>query len=274
MVDCWIKHRLEDTLLTVTIILGIIVSYLPQHHRIVRLKSSHGLSPFYLLMGGLSSFSNVLNAALLQSPFMVCCRRVSVWRCIGNLLGFIQLLSQWFMFFTLFVLFVVYYPEEEKYTDGAKTAEWRMTEAAAMIVIAYMMLIGGSCLWLIVVYNAGDDEVAVVPRRAALLLGTISLLLSICQFIPQLTKTYHLKRAGALSVSAMSMQAPGSFVFCYTLAVSPGTNPSTWMTYFVGGCLQSCLLIMCLYYDRRDHPLVIIDNQSTGVDSPSISTTT
>lgn len=178
------------------------------------------------------------------------------------------------MFFTIFVLFVVFFPESEKYEPVAdnddngshpiKTAEWRMTEAAAMIVMVYMMVAGLCSVWLIVVYGGDDD---VVFQRAAFLLGTVSLVLSICQFVPQLCKTYRLKQAGALSVSAMSMQAPGSFVFCYTLAVSPGTNVSTWMTYFVGGCLQSCLLILCIYYDRQaSHDYQLVDEDDTETD--------
>ena len=46
----------------------------------------------------------------------------------------------------------------------------------------------------------------------------------------------------------MLMQTPGSFIFCYTLALSPGINPSTWLTYLVTGCLQGILLTMCIYY--------------------------
>lgn len=53
---------------------------------------------------------------------------------------------------------------------------------------------------------------------------------------------------GALSIPAMAMQAPGSFLFCYTIAQSPGTNFTSWITYFVGGCLQSVLLFICIYY--------------------------
>lgn len=46
----------------------------------------------------------------------------------------------------------------------------------------------------------------------------------------------------------MLMQTPGSFLFCYTIAMSPGTNFTSWITYFVGGCLQGTLLILCIYY--------------------------
>lgn len=50
----------------------------------------------------------------------------------------------------------------------------------------------------------------------------------------------------------MLMQTPGSFIFCYTLALSPGINASTWLTYLVTGCLQGILLVICLYYQYID----------------------
>lgn len=62
----------------------------------------------------------------------------------------------------------------------------------------------------------------------------------------------------------MLMQTPGSFIFCYTLALSPGINPSTWLTYFIGGTLQGVLLCICIYYQyfkkRRSEYTVIVDN--------------
>lgn len=60
----------------------------------------------------------------------------------------------------------------------------------------------------------------------------------------------------------MLMQTPGSFIFCYTLALSPGINASTWLTYLVTGCLQGILLGVCLYYqyfEKKPQYTVIIE---------------
>lgn len=47
----------------------------------------------------------------------------------------------------------------------------------------------------------------------------------------------------------------GSFLMCYTIAISPETTVYTWITYFVGGCLQGCLLLLCiqLKYGSPEH---------------------
>lgn len=74
---------------------------------------------------------------------------------------------------------------------------------------------------------------------------------------------------GALSIPAMMMQTPGSFLLCYTIAMSPGTNFTSWMTYFVGGCLQGTLLMLCIYYQYNlPTEFIHIDGENSSV-SPS-----
>lgn len=51
----------------------------------------------------------------------------------------------------------------------------------------------------------------------------------------------------------MSIQTPGSFLVCIMVARSPGTNVSTWITYFIGGLLQGILLALCVYYTYFNH---------------------
>lgn len=66
----------------------------------------------------------------------------------------------------------------------------------------------------------------------------------------------------------MLMQTPGSFIFCYTLALSPGVNASTWLTYLVSGSLQGLLLVICIYYHyfkKTSEYTVIIDEHESNV---------
>lgn len=72
----------------------------------------------------------------------------------------------------------------------------------------------------------------------------------------------------------MLMQTPGSFLFCYTIAMSPGTNFTSWITYFVGGCLQGTLLILCIYY-QFNPPIEFIhingEQDHQGCEGPDTS---
>ena len=69
---------------------GIVLSYLPQvppprlpfqtsklnkqHYRIIDRKSSEGISPYFLLLGGTSSSSAFLNILILQKEILACCQ--------------------------------------------------------------------------------------------------------------------------------------------------------------------------------------------------------
>lgn len=48
-------------------------SFRGQQRKIIKTRSSEGLSPWYLLLGALSSISNFLNVLILQAPMIECC---------------------------------------------------------------------------------------------------------------------------------------------------------------------------------------------------------
>ncbi|CAO3658744.1 unnamed protein product [Rhizopus microsporus] len=66
----------DKTTLMITIFLcfGIVVSYLPQHYRIIANKTSEGFSAWFLLLGVISSSSSLLNIIVLQWDAIVCCK--------------------------------------------------------------------------------------------------------------------------------------------------------------------------------------------------------
>jgi uncharacterized protein with PQ loop repeat len=53
--------------------LGIIVSYLPQHIRIIRRRTSEGISQWFLLLGVSSGVSAMCNIFLFSSKIFSCC---------------------------------------------------------------------------------------------------------------------------------------------------------------------------------------------------------
>ena len=50
----------------------------------------------------------------------------------------------------------------------------------------------------------------------------------------------------------MFIQSPGSFLFAYSLAIRPGVNWSSWITYLCTGILQGVLLGMCIAWRMRE----------------------
>jgi hypothetical protein len=84
------------------ILIGVLVSYLPQHIKIIQLRTSAGLSPWWVLLGGLSSIAAIGNILTLPASRadVQCCSEISGGACAAALLGVAQIGLQWgcFMF--------------------------------------------------------------------------------------------------------------------------------------------------------------------------------
>jgi len=82
--------------LSVFIVLGILVSYLPQHYRIIARRSSEGLSPLFVLLGTTSSSFALFNILCLPASQrdIACCREISRFACFSALLGIAQVAVQ------------------------------------------------------------------------------------------------------------------------------------------------------------------------------------
>ena len=94
---------LSTNILISLILLGILVSYLPQHHRIISRRSSEGISPYFVLLGttsGTCAFANVLTLPASQRN-LACCRELNGFECVAGVLGIAQIGVQWSCFMVM-----------------------------------------------------------------------------------------------------------------------------------------------------------------------------
>jgi uncharacterized membrane protein len=85
------------------LVLGILISYIPQHMKIIRHGTSAGLSPWWVLLGTVASTAALANILVLPSSQhdMACCREISGKACGAALLGVVQIGVQWVCFMTM-----------------------------------------------------------------------------------------------------------------------------------------------------------------------------
>jgi uncharacterized protein with PQ loop repeat len=83
--------------LSVFLVFGILISYLPQHLRIIARRSSEGLSPYFVLLGTTSSTFAIFNILTLPTSQadISCCGEISRFACLAGLLGIAQITVQW-----------------------------------------------------------------------------------------------------------------------------------------------------------------------------------
>ncbi|KAK8843973.1 hypothetical protein IAR55_006765 [Kwoniella newhampshirensis] len=283
--QCSCTHDLPTLVLSLGLCTGLIISYLPQHIRIISAKSSEGFSPWFLLLGATSSASGMLNLLIVQWPLFRCCRILSAGRCFESLLGFFQVTLQWLLFTIILVLYLVYFPKHLKYqrvlpldslvdtstygaTDEsesnaakpivATTPEWRLAVTLAIVVALHLGLLLLLSLSLLLILPPTSPPHPFL-RYLATFLGVSALILSLLQYAPQIHKTYKSRLVGALSLGTMAIQVPGSVLFVISLVLRPGTDWTSWLVYAVTGGVQGILLVICLFWKRRQNKLGIDD---------------
>jgi hypothetical protein len=85
------------------ILVGLLISYLPQIIRIISRGTSEGISPYFILLGTTSATCGFANILLLKESRqdIGCCKELETFHCLAGLLGIAQLGVQlgcfWFM---------------------------------------------------------------------------------------------------------------------------------------------------------------------------------
>ncbi|KAI1908165.1 hypothetical protein LOZ61_005729 [Ophidiomyces ophidiicola] len=215
--------------LSILILIGILLSYIPQHHRIISRRSSFGISPYFILLGTTSGTSGLANILLLPR----------------SLLGILQVATQATCFAIILTLFVLFFSPPDtlptsKYPESSSFRTALLVAAACVIhgvaattfsfVIAFMYP-SSRQLW-------------------ANIFGIMATLLSSVQYFPQIYTTFFLGRVGSLSIPMMCIQTPGSLVWAASLAARLGAEGwSTWGVYVVTSLLQGTLLVMGIYFE-------------------------
>lgn len=251
------------------IIIGIIISYLPQHIRIISRRSSFGISPYFVLLGttsGTSAFANILVFPKTAAD-VSCCQEISGFACFAGLLGVFQMGMQWLSFFTMYVssiyrfrastnaqasllLFVIYFPRATSPTDPTHSVSSTSngpTYRTALAITAICLL--HALVTLIISVAFAIRQPSALPAWANFL-GILAAVLASIQYFPQIYTTFRLRCVGSLSIPMMCIQTPGSLVWAASLAAREGTKGwSVWGVLVVTACLQGTLLVMAIYFE-------------------------
>lgn len=235
--------------LSIFILLGILVSYLPQHYRIIARGTSEGISPYFILLGttsGTSAFANILVLPASRADVQ-CCKTVSAFECAAGLLGIAQVGVQWCCFTIILLLFLVFFPRLPSLPANLVPSKytWRTAITVAIICLVHGLAIICISATLILArpHHLGNWANA---------LGIMATMLAAIQYLPQIWMTWSLGHVGSLSIPMMLIQTPGSFVWSASLAARLGWEGwSTWGVFLVTGCLQGCLLVMGICFEIK-----------------------
>ncbi|KYK59175.1 hypothetical protein DCS_00305 [Drechmeria coniospora] len=234
---------------SIFILIGLLISYLPQHYRIISRGTAEGISPYFVLLGTTSAtagFANILTVPPSREV-IGCCKEIEAFGCVAGLLGVAQLGVQWLCFCLILVLFLVFFryreanvPQEEL---GGESPRWQTA-----IVVGLVCVLHG----LITIIVTGFFAIALPTHLTtwANSMGVMAAALAAIQYVPQIWMTYHLKHVGSLSIPMMCIQTPGGFIFAASLYARLGpAGWSTWAIYLLTASMQGAVLVMGVYYE-------------------------
>ncbi|KAF7978574.1 hypothetical protein HWV62_45511 [Athelia sp. TMB] len=203
-------------------------------------------------------------------------RAQSAGDCVESVAGVFQLFLQWSMFTIILVLYMIYYPAHLKYAevdidehDGSaprhiktpiRSDDWRLSVTlAAVVAVHFLLLVFVTFLLLGTTNPSSDTPLTPLVSIWATFLGVSSAILAAIQYMPQIYHTYKAKLVGALSIPMMCMQSPGAIAMVLSIALRPGTNWTSWVTFAVSGTMQATLLVMCFMWKYRQSKLGLDD---------------
>ncbi|KAL2140658.1 hypothetical protein VTI28DRAFT_3515 [Corynascus sepedonium] len=243
-----------NLIVSIVIVIGMLISYLPQHFRIIVRRTSEGISPYFVLLGTTSATSAFANILLLPKSRqdVACCKEIETFHCVAGLLGIAQLGVQWICFTFIFVLFLVFfrYKSVDDVDDG-ELDEGHPRWQTALLVASLTLLHGLAVIVITGVLSAVAKQQ--LPTWANIL-GVMAALLAAVQYIPQIWTTYHLKHVGSLSIPMMCIQTPGGFLFAASLFARLGwAGWSSWGIFVLTATMQGLLLSLAIYYEIKAH---------------------
>ncbi|AEO66381.1 cde4ee2a-167b-4e66-b802-1046edcaa23e [Thermothielavioides terrestris] len=243
-----------NLIVSIVILIGLLISYLPQHVRIIKRRTSEGISPYFVLLGTTSATSAFANILLLPKSRqdVACCKELEAFHCVAGLLGIAQLGVQWICFTFIFVLFLVFFRYHAVYDAENEELEGESPRWQTALLVASLTLLHGLAVIVVtgILSTTAKEHLAIWAN----VLGVMAALLAAVQYIPQIWTTYHLKHVGSLSIPMMCIQTPGGLVFAASLFARLGwAGWSSWGIFVLTATMQGILLCLAVYYEVQAH---------------------
>ena len=248
---CSKEFNVTGVIFGVFIILAIFLTYIPQYYKIIKKKSSKGISNIYIFLYNVTNFTNFFGTLLINFNLVNCCTHVSGDKCMNLLLPIIQMFTPWISVFVLYIIFIIY---EETYINRLKTKSFISFIIFITIFVFFLGFIG---MGFLLEYPKYQKNVKIFGDC----LNIISTITCVLCLFPQIYQIYKQKNIGNLSLISVALQTPGSLiVFIYQYFIINGPF-SIGMPYLFSFIFQTILLIQGIYYDKfYKTPIILINS--------------
>lgn len=255
----------------VCIWLGTLCSCIPQLMRIVRLRTSYGISPLFIVLTSGGHFLLNLNIFSLHNPIFIGIPQVPFEGVAVRLLTFLNLFTLFILLYPCLPLSLIFFDKEirEKRMPDSFKKERASAITFSVLFLLTMLIMFAVFIGFIGKFGIGNRYVAGFGK----VFGAISSALSMVHYIPQFVRTCIIKDNGSLSLIMLAIQAPGGFYNGLVMAIGQGEDWTTFLAIMFSAIQQGILLILCIYYKCQKRKAKDSNNMYLLTDSKTSSFT-
>ena len=238
--DWWFVPDLNwfEILVGATIIIFTFIATAPQIFKIIKRRSSEGVSAEYIFFLAINQIFSFTNSTIFNYPYMESCPHVGYDVCIPALLTwghiFVSVLVYFIMFTSLFVFF-----------ENKSGKRWYVVIGYYIFYIAFIIFSVAMISLAIVQFG----NCSTFSQTYAKIFGVCAMIVTFIQYLPQLWTTFRMKTSGSLSLFANIIQVGGFVVIICFMGFVTKQNITSLLGFMVSLVLQSVLTFMQLYYD-------------------------
>ncbi|KAL8720443.1 MAG: hypothetical protein Q9225_002701 [Loekoesia sp. 1 TL-2023] len=220
----------------VVITLAVILSYFPQYQRIITRNSSHGISPYYILLSTVFTTSALANTLLLRSVNggYRCCNTSDLHNseCFNALAATVQAALQFLGSVMLLIVYLIFYPhpplpisphgQPKRHSLSKSDLALSPKRRRALFSQSYprlpkLIALSAALLASLILIptfsitfstNITSYAPASLLQDCSFFTAALSLLAATIQLLPQLYTTVRLKHHASLSLIMMAVQCP------------------------------------------------------------------
>lgn len=228
------------------LIVGTLLSYLPQYYRMQKRKNTEGISEYMLISGSISSITNLIGTIQINlDKIKVCPHATDVKdNCYNVLMPLIQLFTPGICIFVFYLYFIYYtkYSNRVMFIDQKKDIYFNFG--------AFCLIIG-----ILIVFIICQDTIEIVKEALSIqitgnVLNVISAIFSLLMWIPQIRKTKNLKKNGSLSILTLSIHGAGCGLTIIYQFIFNSHNIWVVLCYIIAFICEFTIVFMCIYYNK------------------------
>lgn len=228
---------------------GTALSLVPQLTKIVKMRSSYGISPIFVAVTQIAQSFIVLNIFCLHNADFRGTLQIPMSRTIPRLMSFCNCFILWFMYKPVSFLMNIFFDYQPR--PGRSQATIKIEQLLSRIGTIGITAIEIIFFIPYLVIGTTRGFASSQLLNYGKVMGTVSSVMCIGQYLPQFITTCKLQDSGSLSIATLCIQAPGGLLNTIFMMVGNDEHWTTWLSVLVSCMQQFILLGMCIFFKVR-----------------------